>query len=162
MSLPTRMQHCPLLHGGKGQDNQLATGRLSAFFQERCSLEDSMSLSAEARSALVIETSDCLAHAWSPFLPPWWLHIGAHCASSRVTEQSPVYIQKKSYLVTLVVEIVLSGGCSLVGINIETQGFTCYVSTPLSLTIFPRCLYLQFSNLAFRTLTTSLAICHCL
>ena len=54
--------------------------------------------------------------------------IGAHGASSRVTEQSPAHIQKKSYLVTLVVEIVLSGGCSLVGINIETQGFTCYVS----------------------------------
>lgn len=163
MSLPTRRQHCPLLHGGKGQDNQLATGWLFAFFQERCPLGGSTSLSAEARSALVIETSYCLAHASSPFLPPWWPRIGAHCASSRVTEQSPAYVQKKSYLVTLVVEIVLSGGCFLAGINIETQGSTCCVSTPLSSTIFPRCLYLQFCNRApFRTLTSSLAIGHCL
>lgn len=92
-SLPTRRQHCPLWRGGKGQDNQLATGWSFAFFQERCSLESSTSLSAEARSALVIETSYCLAHASSPFLPPW-CRIGVHCASSRVTEQSPACVQK--------------------------------------------------------------------
>lgn len=66
--------------------------------------------------------------ACPPSLPQRSLHLWVHCASTGVTEESLANIQKKNDLVHLVLGIILSVGCFLVGINV----YICYAFPPLN------------------------------